>query len=374
MTKKNISLLKDITPKKVWVLFITFFVILTILCLVLRFNFGKDGRTEHALKNGTRLEFNLSSGEFTGLYLKTDQKKSDENKDEPKKEDSQSVVTDSEKKDNPSKVEFAWLTEDFVGPKMPDDIIKIFTGDEEPSVDMKVDEVSLSQISQRPIVVIIVKGLGLSSSTTEGAFELPNNVTLGFSPYSPNLSDWIKRANDNNFDAVLQIPMETEDFNKEDPGPYSLITASSNEDNLTRLKMLLGLTNGIKAVYTEGGEVFSHNINSIKPVINELKAHGKYMIYGGGYSDFTLIQIADNANYPLLINDMVLDEDVTLDSINEKFREVERVAKEKGLVLLMAHPYPITLKMLQIWIGKLQENGIDVLPASKLLGKVIKKE
>jgi hypothetical protein len=238
--------------------------------------------------------------------------------------------------------------------------------------DAPVGGVSAKETSDAPLVVIIIKGLGLSSSSTREALDLPKEITMGFSPYSPSLDEWVKKSKELGHESILNIPMETKDYRTDNPGPYSLLAQSSAQDNATRLKMLLGLTKDYNAIYSESSEAFTSSADNIKPVLEILKKENKYFVYGGGYANYALIQVANGIDYPILVNDLVLDDDISTSAINEKFNEIEKIAKDKGYVVVMAHPYPITLRMLTTWLQKMPEKGLLVSPISKLLGKTIK--
>ncbi len=346
----------------IWLGVAILFIILLLLSFLFRFTLGQHSRVEEALLTGQRLEVSLITGDVYGKILTT--KSGKEAKKEGDKENEEDEK--AEKKD-----EFAWVKEDYIGPRLPEEVIASIIGADIQVGELEMEEVSIGDLSDNPVIVIIIKGLGLSASTTERALELPTDVTLGFSPYSPSIEEWVDRAKKTGHEIVLGVPMETENYNINDPGPYALIKASSKEDNITRLKMLLGLIDGYSAIYSNQKEVFSNSINSVKPILEELKKQRKYYIYGKGYADFSLIQVANGLNYPLLVNDVLLDDDISSKAINQKLRDIEKIAKEKGYVVAMAHPYPITIRMLERWLPDVEEKGLKIVPASFLLGKKI---
>ncbi|MDA0782345.1 MAG: divergent polysaccharide deacetylase family protein [Rickettsiales bacterium] len=345
---------------------VTFFIVTSLVAVISELYIGRDKRAEKALASGARLEFNLSTEEITGLILLTEdgaeaEDESNETKSEKDAEDKKTVEN-----------KLAWLNEDFIGPRMPQAFVDVLMAGVASNI--KINKVKLSELSNKPIIVVILKGLGLSASTTQSAMELPKSVTFGLSPYSATINDWAEKAKKQGREVVLHIPMETKDYRLNDPGPYALLTQSSKEDNITRLNMLLGLVKGYEAVYSEKEEVFTHTLSSSKPVLQALKNKRKFLIFGGGYADFSLIQLANELEYPLLVNDFILDDDISQDSINAKFKEVEETALEKGYVVVMAHPYPITIRMLERWLPEAEERGFFIAPVSLLLGKQIVKE
>lgn len=387
---------------KVWIYCSVLFFILSIVLWAVKFGISSGSAIDEGLENATRLEFSLENGEVKGLLLslkKAEKPKPEDIKDVPSEsniaehgndadeqeeakksskqpslaqvddaDDSAEEVPLEQKNKQELPAELSWMNEDYIGPPMSQNRLDIISGFNSKK-DLEVKKVSVSELSDKPVVVIVIKGLGLSSSTTEHALELPKNITLGFSPYSPSIQEWAKKARDKGHEIVLNIPMETKDYNLNDPGPYAVITSASKEDNNTRLKMLLSLIDGYEAVYSETEEVFTKSVQSIKPFLEFLKGQGKYYIYGGGYAEFSLIQVAESIKYPILVNDIILDDVISEQGINEQFREIERRARERGYVVVMAHPYPITIRMLERWLPQVESRGIDVAPISLLLGK-----
>lgn len=350
-----------------WIFGIVFLSVILLMTISTGFMLGQQERVEQALLNGQRIEVELSSGKIFGKV-----QISESEKERIKAEEEAKKAAQLEKKEKKA-VPLPWMNDDFIGPRMSDAMIAIIAGGEKKE-EIKLQKISLKELGDKPIIIIIIKGLGLSSSTTEEALDLPANITLGFSPYSPSLEDWTKKAAEKGHEIILNVPMETEDYNINDPGPYALISKSSKEDNITRLKMLLSLIKDYKAIYSDKDEIFSHSIQSVTPILEFLKKEGKYFVYGGGYSDFSLIQVAKDLEYPLLINDIFLDDEISSDSINAKIKEIEEHAKERGYVVVTAHPYPITLRMLEIWLPQAEEKGFRIAPVSLLLGKTFEEE
>jgi polysaccharide deacetylase 2 family uncharacterized protein YibQ len=363
------------------------FVAILLLVIVFKLFLGQNARVEQALLSGQRLEVSLDSGEIQGKIITS--KKQEDAKADPAAApvdtvpvvDAASPVIVNENAPQPEVIpdadkvkvsaELAWINEDYIGPKLPKEITDglLNGGSEATAATLELKKISVKELGDKPIIVVIIKGLGLSASTTEDTLDLPKDVTLGFSPYSPSIADWVERAKKKGHEFVINIPMETNDYSLNDPGPYALITKQDKEENITRLKMLLSLTKDYQAVYSEKEEIFTHAINSVKPVLESLKQQGKYFIYGGGYADFSLIQVADNMAYPIVVNDVLLDEEITADGINKKLAELEGVAKTRGYAVVMAHPYPITIRMLQRWLPEAEKRGFKLAPVSVLLGK-----
>lgn len=354
---------------------LVFFLVISLIIIISGIFLGRQARIEQSLLSAKRLEIDLNSGEVFGEVLKSKQEIIKNDKpDLPVAEEIKAKPDEIKinKADATQKPQFAWLDEDFVGPRMPQSFLNILM--ESGNSNVKIEKVSLKDLSDKPIIVVILKGMGLSASTTEMALQLPASVNFGISPYSSLIQQWVQRAKEQGREVILNLPMETKDYRLNDPGPYALMTQSAPSDNITRLNMLLDLVSGYKAVYSDGDEIFTHTLGSSKPILQELKKKQKYLIFGGGYADFSLVQLANELDYPLLVNDFVLDEQISEEAINEKFKEIENEATQKGYVVVMAHPYPITIRMLERWVPMAEKRGFFLAPVSLLVGKHITKD
>src|SRR6185312_5022975 len=61
----------------------------------------------------------------------------------------------------------------------------------------------------RPMVALVVGGLGLNPATTKQAIEqLPPAVTLSFVPYTANLQTWIDLARAAGHEVMIEVPMQ----------------------------------------------------------------------------------------------------------------------------------------------------------------------
>jgi polysaccharide deacetylase 2 family uncharacterized protein YibQ len=171
---------------------------------------------------------------------------------------------------------------------------------------------------------------------------------------------------------ILNIPIETKEGQADASARYTLLTTNPDTDNIKILEKLLGLAEGFNALYSDDNEVFTNSADKLKIILEVLKRGNKHFIYGAGYKNHSTIQDLNALNYSLLISDLELDDNVSVDAINAKFVAMEKIANEKGYVVAMAHAYPITINILQTWLQKAEEKGFVVSPLSVLLGKTIK--
>lgn len=96
-----------------------------------------------------------------------------------------------------------------------------------------------------PIIAIVIGVLGISASGTADAFtKLPSTVTFALASYGADLEKLAERARSGKHEILLQVPMEPFDYPDNDPGPQTLLTSLTPEQNIDRLHWLMSRFQG----------------------------------------------------------------------------------------------------------------------------------
>ncbi len=212
----------------------------------------------------------------------------------------------------------------------------------------------------RPRVAIVITGLGLDTDQTRQAIEiLPPQVTLAFSPYSPNLQDWINRAREGGHEVLLEVPMEPEDYPENDPGPYTLRARAQPAETVKRLEWILGRTSGYFGVTNRMGERFVKSPEGMSALTGTLRSRGLAFVdsgvaTGSGGGDFRVSA------------DQVLDPVLSPAAIDEALLRVEAGALQRGQGLGVARAYPLSLRQVASWASQIESRGYQLAPASAL--------
>jgi hypothetical protein len=209
-------------------------------------------------------------------------------------------------------------------------------------------------------VAIVITGLGLDTDQTRQAIEiLPPQVTLAFSPYSPNLQDWINRAREGGHEVLLEVPMEPEDYPENDPGPYTLRARAQPAETVKRLEWILGRTSGYFGVINRMGERFVKSPEGMSALTGTLRSRGLAFVdsgvaTGSGGGDFRVSA------------DQVLDPVLSPAAIDEALLRVEAGALQRGQGLGVARAYPLNLRQVASWASQIESRGYQLAPASAL--------
>ncbi len=217
-----------------------------------------------------------------------------------------------------------------------------------------------------PRLAIIVTGLGLSDAATENAIKLAKEVTLSFTPYSAELESDVAKARSAGHEVLLDLPMEPISYPADNPGPHTLLTSLNPSDNIARLEWLLGRFKGYVGVINFMGSRFTVSPEALRPILHALKERGLMFVDSRSTSKSVAAGLASQMALPRAINDRFLDHEPTRGAIDQSFAEAEGAARARGVALVVARPFPVTLERLAAWLPMLESRGIEIVPVTAL--------
>jgi polysaccharide deacetylase 2 family uncharacterized protein YibQ len=222
----------------------------------------------------------------------------------------------------------------------------------------------------RPRIAVVIVDLGLSSAATQAAIQnLPARVTLGFSPYADNLTNWINLARAAGHEVLLGLPMEPTSFPTRDPGPETLLTSLSPTENLDRLNWVLSRATGYVGVTNNMGSRFTASAQALRPVLVTLRDRGLMFLDARTTPRSEAAHLATEIGLPRAINDRMIDEEASRVAIDAMLADVEKVAKETGNAVAMGQAYPVTFERLSAWLPTLDGKGIVLAPITALVNR-----
>lgn len=223
----------------------------------------------------------------------------------------------------------------------------------------------------QPRIAVVLRGLGVSSAATEAAIDrLPGEVSLSFSPYARRAGEWAARARASGHEILVDLPMEPKGFPARDPGPRALMTGLPESRNLERLDWILSKVDGAVGVVGVMGSRFVDDADAAAPVLQALKDRGLLYLDNGILGESAVLDIARQIEMPHVVNDRKLDDgQVSRAAIEARLAEAERIAEQRGLAIVIANPYPVTIDLLAEWEDVLDERGFALVGIAGAVGR-----
>lgn len=219
----------------------------------------------------------------------------------------------------------------------------------------------------KPVIALMVGGLGLNAQTTKAAIEtLPPEVTLSFVPYAKNLQGWINLARANGHEVMLELPMEPFDYPDNDTGPQTLLASAKPEENAQKLNWLLGRAQGYFGVVNYQGAKFAA-APAVNPVLTALAGRGLAFVQDGSGSKTAFANAARGAQIPFASADRVVDAQPAEASIDQQLLTLEALALQNGASFGAGFAYPLTVEKAAAWANGLAAKGYVLAPASAIV-------
>jgi polysaccharide deacetylase 2 family uncharacterized protein YibQ len=227
-----------------------------------------------------------------------------------------------------------------------------------------------TKAAKMPVIAIVVGGLGVGAAkTTDAIMKLPPAVTLAFTPYGADPTKLAERARAQRHEILLQVPMEPFDYPDNDPGPQTLLTTLTTEQNLDRLYWHLSRFQGYAGIANFMGARFTATDSVMQPVIREAAKRGLgYLDDGSSPRSIALAQ-ATAQSMPFAKADFTIDAVPTSVEIDRTLVKLETLAKERGMAVGVASALPISIERLAAWAKTLESRGILLVPLTTAMLK-----
>jgi polysaccharide deacetylase 2 family uncharacterized protein YibQ len=227
-----------------------------------------------------------------------------------------------------------------------------------------------TKAAKMPVVAIVVGGLGVGAAKTADAImKLPPAVTLAFTPYGADPAKFAERARAQRHEILLQVPMEPFDYPDNDPGPQTLLTTLTPEQNIDRLYWHLSRFQGYAGIANFMGARFTATDAVMQPIIREVAKRGLGYLDDGSSPRSTAPSLTAAQAMPFAKADFTIDAVPTSGEIDRTLVKLETIAKERGLAVGVASALPISIERLSAWIKTLDSRGIMLVPLTTAMLK-----
>ena len=224
--------------------------------------------------------------------------------------------------------------------------------------------------AKKPVVAIVISGLGVGAAKTADAItKLPGAVTLAFTPYGSDPGKLVERARAQKHEVLLQVPMEPFDYPDNDPGPQTLLTTLSAEQNVDRLAWHMSRFQGYVGIANFMGSRFVATDTAMQPIVKEAAKRGLAWLDEGSAPRSVAGVIAEGQSMPFAKADVGIDTVPTPAEIDRALARLETLAKERGTAVGVASALPISIERIGTWAKQLEGRGIALVPLTTAMLK-----
>jgi polysaccharide deacetylase 2 family uncharacterized protein YibQ len=216
-------------------------------------------------------------------------------------------------------------------------------------------------------VAIIVDDLGRGLKQAKQLLAIRQLVTFAILPIETHAAEVARLAHAAGREVILHTPMEPQGFPVVDPGDDALLVGYSDDELRQRMNALLARVPHAAGINNHMGSRFTEDERVMGVVMAVLRERRLFFVDSLTSSQSVGTTTAGRAGVPILRRDVFLDNVAEVEPIARELRRLADKARRNGGAVGICHPYPETLRALELELPKLAAQGIRFVKVSELL-------
>jgi len=218
-----------------------------------------------------------------------------------------------------------------------------------------------------PQIALVLDDFGYSAGELVQDFlELPWDMTVSVIPGLPFSGEVAQRAAAAGKEVMVHMPMEALHEPVEDHGYTLFVTLSDNEVR-ERVARAIASVPGAVGLNNHQGSRATADAHVMIALMEELKARGLYFVDSRTNSKSIALEVALRLHVPCAANAMFLDVEPDTAKVRQQLRRLAQVARRQGKAVGIGHVRRSTYELLRWEVPRLQHEGFQFVPVSKLL-------
>ena len=222
-------------------------------------------------------------------------------------------------------------------------------------------------LADAPRVAIIIDDMGYHLGNGQRAIQLPGAVSFSFLPGAPRARALAELAHALGKDILLHLPLQA--VNDETEAEPAEIRIDMSRDRLGRVfDQALDAVPHVVGVNSHRGSLLTRHPGHMQWLMEEIRERDAlFFIDSYTHHESVALQIARENGIEALKRDVFLDPDPSPEAVAREFERMKTLARKRGRVLAIGHPYPATLDLLEQELPRLADEGFELVRVSELL-------
>lgn len=216
-------------------------------------------------------------------------------------------------------------------------------------------------------IAIIIDDLGYQLEAGRRAIRLPGPVAYAFLPGTPRAAMLARQAHEHGKEVLLHLPLQAK------PGervaePVGIELDMSRERVRSVFEEAMSSVPHVVGVNSHRGSLLTRHPGHMDWLMEEIRARND-LFFVDSYTthESIALQIAREWGIDAIKRDVFLDPDRSAATVAREFERMKHLARERGAVVAIGHPYGNTLSLLERELPKLREEGFDLVTISELV-------
>ena len=216
-------------------------------------------------------------------------------------------------------------------------------------------------------IAIVIDDLGIDKKHSRAIVGMDNfKMTLAFLPYAEHVQPLIDTGVEHGHEIIVHMPMQPKS-DTIDPGPVVLkvgMTAEQLTDNLDRGLSAFG---GFVGINNHMGSKFTSDAVGMDFLMRELKKRDLFFLDSVTSPSTKGEEMATRHGVTYLRRNVFLDHEETDAFVGKALDKCKRLAAKEGLCIAIGHPKDVTIRGLENFVSKAQDEGFEFVSISDII-------
>ena len=200
---------------------------------------------------------------------------------------------------------------------------------------------------------LIIDDLGQNLPRDRRVLALPGPVTAAIMPDTPHASEFAREAHRAGKIVILHMPMDPA------TGPFAWHPDLPVEELEKRLNAAFKVVPYTAGINNHMGSRMTAQPAAMAWLMADLQRRHKFFVDSRTSAQTVAAAEAQKVSLASVSRDVFLDDERTEEAIFKQLQTAISLAQKQGSVLMIGHPYPQTLAVLERELPKLKAQGID---------------
>ncbi|MBH3357429.1 divergent polysaccharide deacetylase family protein [Pseudomonas guariconensis] len=210
---------------------------------------------------------------------------------------------------------------------------------------------------------IIIDDLGQSSERDSRTLALPGPITMAIMPDTPHATDFARQAHKAGRTVILHMPMDPA------TGPYAWHPGTPIEELARRLDAALAKVPFAAGINNHMGSRMTSQAEPMTWLMAELQRRHLFFVDSRTSAATVAAAKAQALGLAHVSRDVFLDDTRTTEAISAQLQQGVALARRQGSAVLIGHPYPQTLDVLERELPRLKQQGIELISLHQMIAE-----
>lgn len=210
---------------------------------------------------------------------------------------------------------------------------------------------------------LIIDDLGQSSARDSRTLALPGPVTMAIMPDTPHATEFARQAHKAGKTVILHMPMDPA------TGPYAWHPGTPIAELTQRLDAALAKVPYAAGINNHMGSRMTSQAEPMAWLMGELQRRHLFFVDSRTSAATVAAAKAQSVDLAHVSRDVFLDDVRTAEAIAGQLRLGVELARKQGSAVLIGHPYPQTLEVLEREMPRLRSQGIELINLRQMIAE-----